>query len=424
MRSKASFVATIISLFAFALAGCSRAQSVGGDAGGDGDTDADTDGDIDTATDVDSDADTDTGTSTDPWEFACDPSAAPPCADTDGSIPAEYERYVDLGAMGLTAIRAARSATAILAETETSDGAVAPVVAVWRLNEYDDVTVVGLLDATSVDLHAVDIASPALLAYYETTGLSDPYEVLGYAAAVLLCAGEGNASCALYGLLDDAWSPTIGLAPIPGGEVPLGEADAVAWDPPPEDGVSTGRVCAAGDGVACFDGDAWTVEVLAGGPVLRAITSSDPYDSEGDLYAAGDGGRVVSNRGGAWEEIETGASISFTSVSAWADSWAAGGDGGFVFGDGAHVAACLLDVGAVTAVYARESSLPEISALSEGRILEVWNEDAGFGWCARTPAYDGVPRNAGNWPFVVDAAFGYALTSSGLYLRFENGGFF
>jgi hypothetical protein len=402
-----------IPIFSFiallAAAGCSKVTALDGDAGIDGDSDSDTD------------TDTDTDTGVDLWQWSCGIVLDTDCSMYDAA-PLPYTLALDLAAAGLTGIHASRSATLILAERETADGPV-PVVAVWRM-WTESFTEVGLLEPPAEPLRAVAIASENYTSYGDT-GLEPTDAVLGYPAVALLC---GETACALYGVAVDLDAEPIGLAAIPGGEVPLAESRALAWIPPVvgED-VSEipGLACVAGDGVNCFDGVGW----IWAEPPAAAAGSWNAIDAEIDdetslhaLWVAGADGRIATNHGGDWTDIDSGTGIDFVAVSARAGIWAAGGAGGFVFGDGEHVIPCFDDHD-YTAMFVHESyedwTSPAVTALSDEAVFEIWGDEYGFSSCVSSPGYTGAPLDADLWPFITDMMDGYALTAGGLYLRTE-----
>jgi hypothetical protein len=409
-------------LLALAAGGCSASQAADGDAGAT-DADADTDSDTDTDSDADADADTDTGDGF-PWDWGCGIVLDTTCDDY-GAAPSPYsEQMLDFDALGVTGIHASGSATAILGERVTEAG-IEPIVLVWRA--WTDTAVeVGLIDPPADPLRAIDIVSREGL-FYGDDGLDPADSVLGYAAVALLCA---ETWCGLWGLAVDEANEPVGLEAIPDGEVPIAAASALARIPELiyEDSEDPERVCAAGDGVSCFDGTTWAEELPPGGDALLAIGFGP--DAEGwpdGMLAAGANGRLVTNRNGDWEEIDTGTSIWFTAVSARDGIWAAGGDGGFVFGDAEHAVACTNDEVDYSAILAHPSyetwSGVGVSALSTAHVFEVWERfDTEPGSCVGATGYLGAPRDAGIWPFGADITFGYALTTRGLYLRAEYSG--
>jgi hypothetical protein len=393
-------------LSALAAAGCSSSTSTapGSDAGQDAGQDA--------GVDAGSDTDSDTDTWNELWDWDCEGAIATPCPD-DFYYPAPYYLALDLAALDVTAVHSAHSADLILAEQETEAG-VEPVVVAWDQGSASQ-AVVGLLDPPSEPLHAVDLAALPQLSYW-AGGLSYTDTALGYAAIALLC---GESSCALYGLAVDADHEPIGLVPIPGGEVPLPEAHALVGLPeiiyPYGEWGHLVKACAAGDGVACFDGSTWTEEVPPGGGILRSIIFASQGEEEtGCLVAAGDGGRILTNRTGAWVEIDSGTAMDFHSVSAEGDAYAAGGAGGFVFGDGEHVMSC--ESGSTFSAMLLYSG---VSALAEDRVVEVYSTGSSLAACTRPIAFSGVPLYAGRGPFPTDSCLGHAVTTGAVYIRAE-----
>jgi hypothetical protein len=409
MRGMRTTIIMFAALSALAAAGCSSSGSTapGDDAGQDAGQDA---GD-----DAGGDTDSDTDTWNELWDWDCEGAIATPCPD-DFDYPEPYELQLDLTALGLSAVRSSRSATAILAERPTETG-VEPVVAVWLAWE-DDAVVVGLVDPPAEPLHAVGLASMEQLAYWGDSGLVDAEATLGYAAVALLC---GSSTCDLYGLVGDEAGQPVGLVPVPGGAVPLPEADAVVFVSETGLDAEPSRICAAGDGVACFDGTAWNEEVPPGGAVLRAISAAVQLDTEPSyLIAAGDGGRIITNRGGAWSEIDSGTATDFLSVGAHRGFWAAGGTGGLAFGDGDHAVSCVSE-STFSAMFVHEAYSWEwynfgLTAFAADRVVEL---SIGPSACYRPTAFAGTPLDGYYGPYATDGCEGHALTTGALYRRSE-----
>lgn len=400
-----------------AVAGCSHVLPIG-----DGGTDTDTDTDSETQ---------DTETETEPeysfWDWTCSIVLGTTCEDFDEDPETYWLNSDDYQSEDLTLVHGARSSLVVLA-TRTEGSGETPVVLVAQSLWEGPALEVGLLSATSGAAEAVDIFSPEAQEFHDGH-FSMPNSVLGYPATAVICDEIG---CALWGLEIDVSGAPTGLAPMDGGEIPVdGAAALTGTGSDPEVTWGVAKLCVAGDGVACFDGTEWSVEVEAGVASFNAI-AGDVIGSYGHyLIAAGEEGVAWTNRDGEWTEVATNTSIDLKTVSANGGIFAAGGQGGFVFGDRDHAIFCG-DEGddPVTAVFARDMSVNDeerglmVTALyADGHRFEIWQDDASatFGACVGDSGLSGEPRNAGNFPFGADAAFGYAITSTGVYVRVEMG---
>lgn len=402
IQLQSTFLVVALASLAF---GCSSSAFAAPDAGADVDTDADTDADTDSE-----DA------------LACAAMLATPCDEVDDT-PQPYALLLEAASFGadLQFVRASRSPAAILSARETDDGMDVPLILVLAPETGDHVAA-ELLEPPEValGLRPVDVSSPPSLRY-GSDGLTPGLSVLGYAAIALLC---GESTCFLYGLAVDGDQQPLGLEAIPGGEVPLPESRAVVGVP--ADGIweSALELCVAGDGIACFDGDAWTIGLAPGGGALNSISAEIDTDAiPPRLFAAGNGGRILVREGGAWSEIDSGTSASLVTVAARDGTWAAGGEGVIAFGDGEHDTACATGSAyTATRVFdGHSSSQGNISALAEDQDLEILLSNDGFSGCVRGAELDGVPRNADDFGDCGggEALCSYALTPRAMYLRPE-----
>ncbi|MCK9462047.1 MAG: hypothetical protein M0R80_20665 [Proteobacteria bacterium] len=371
--------------------------------------------------DAGADAGEDTDTWDDLWDWDCTSAITMPCPD-DFYYPTPYFLSLDLAALGVSAVHSARSTDLILAE-QTTDAGLEPVAVAWDMG-FGPRVVVGLVEPPSEPMRAVDLATLPQLSY-SSGGLSFCDSALGYAALALLC---GETACALYGLAVDEYSEPVGFVPVPGGEVPLPEAHALVGFPevihPYNDWGPLAKACAAGDGIACFDGSTWTEEVSPGGEILRSIVVAPQGEEEpGYLVAAGDGGRILTNRTGWWIEIDSGTTMDFLSLSADGGAYAAGGPGGFVYGDGEHIMSCASE-STFSAMLIHSDFLPPwsgngVSALAEDRVVEVYSTGLALAACYRPIDFAGTPHYAGPGPFPTDSCDGHAVTTGAVYRRTE-----
>ena len=406
--------AILVAVIAFAALGC---RSVAGNApdAGTGDNDSDVDSD----TDTDSDSVTDSDSEIDIWDWTCTTTLEATCEDYENNMPETYSLAFSAADFGLTFVRASLSPALILAERETEAG-IEPRVFFWNA-WTEQFAEAGIVDPPPEPLRAVDIATPRYQTW-EPSGTYPSDSVLGYAAVALLC---GETACYLYQPGSDPDGGLGGLFPVPGGEVPLAEPRAITWFPEVNDieCYIAEHLCVAGDGVACFWGDGWTDDLAPGGGAFEAIDLE--LDADGEpfgLWAAGAGGRVATNRSGGWEEIDSGTTMDLLAISAHDGIWAAGGDGGFVFGDGEHATGCEIE-GIFSAMFVHEAGGGAVTALAGDYLFEIRGSASGFESCAGPPDFAGSPRNADYLAGCSDVVCGYALTTEALYTRVEYGVF-
>jgi len=151
--------------------------------------------------------------------------------------------------------------------------------------------------------------------------------------------------------------------------------------------------------------------------MLRDLSADNDF-----FVAAGDEGRVVTDRGGGWHEIDLGTSMDFVSVNAWEGIIAASGPEGFAFGDGESAIDCAT-AAPFTALFARShhgGSGTALTLLSEQKVLELWRDGTDLRSCSRPADFAGSPRDVGlAYGSVMDGIGGYALTTGGTYWRLE-----
>ena len=318
--------ATICCAFAMGLlASCGSNGSNTADAGTDTDidtdTDADTDADTETGTDTDTDTDTDTEFSwfcpevvTGEYDF-CDYYNQPNryfSAFTTDDTGEDIEFITTLGTPSL-----------LLAERITGEET-DPIVFVLDMENdtYDEpvnsFSEVGLLEpeAETPRPRGVIWANNCQLSL-QGTGNICQVKVLDRVAVLMMCSTIG---CTLYGLEGTHEVPT-GLAPIPGGEVPVEDPVGIYWIAHQEPyNVEYDLVCVHGEGISCFDGTSWSLEIAPGTyPPIHAVDIwYDPIEETTNTLAAGAEGILLLNTGGGWEELDSGTDTDLTHVS-WFD---------------------------------------------------------------------------------------------------------
>jgi len=192
------------------------------------------------------------------------------------------------------------------------------------------------------------------------------------AHVALLC---GTSACALWGTEVEHGETGL-LAPIAGGELPSSMTVARGLVTIPGD---VDLLCVYGDGIACFDGETWTMEVEPGsGPPLNDVELVG-YDDQ--PLAVGDEGRVLRKTETGWVAQESGTEEALVGVSyGWGLLAIVGAEGALIVGtsDPATWQSCLagdpsmLGVNCVTAYDADFDIIPYIELLTAaGAVLRT-----------------------------------------------------
>jgi hypothetical protein len=405
------------------IGGCGRSTDASEADGGDSDVDAGSDVDTDTSSDVDagSDAGTDGGTDASD-HLVCPPEPAASC-DEVITWPLPYVPFAsatDFGD-GLEFVSVAGDPPVYLA-ARTSGGGAEPVVVVADMLSEAFVAIEPAAPLPG-DPRPVDIVS--VHARFDAgTGLDVGDEVFGYGIVALLCEPAG--ACALYGVPAVHGMDTPVFEPIASGEVPLPDARVLLatvtdpWD------TSIARVCALGDGVACFDGSSWTVEIQPDGALLLGADGRFPVPGSAELlFAAGEGGRVLVEGTDEWVAPTAVTATDLVSASASYGLLAAGGDGVLLLADETlEFLACPFGDGPlVLLLIGTQGSDPEVTIFTaSGRVIETWFGTQGAESCAYDDPLDGEALALTTYS-VPDAYETIVVTRDTAYRRGEGGGF-
>jgi hypothetical protein len=284
---------------------------------------SDTDGDTDTDGDSDSDSDV--------WHD-CPPAIEPACAEEQPDLDllleaAEIGPDVAFVAMGRNALLATRSGA----------GVAQPLLVLMDFDEFEGVEALGLAQLPappSEPLIAVGVAGDL------------DAEIFGFTAMALAADSSGYA---LYGTSVE-FAQTGDLEAVPGGAVPTdAELRGLAYlqQKVPQNDPQYELLCAYGDGVYCFDGAQWAVEVPTGqgGPINDVgMLLAD----ERRMLVVGDGGFLARDSGAGWLVLQSGSASDLLAVSVDDELFvAAGRDGALVWGTPSEIHPCAVDGGTV-----------------------------------------------------------------------------
>jgi hypothetical protein len=305
-----------------------------GDAGGDSDTDADTD------TDTNSELEC-----PDPIAEACPEAVDPLPLIFSASDFGEGTVFVDVAPWSVLAERdAGGTRTISVISCRGADGS--------GLQPCDASTAIVAAIDVPVDTgpHAVALAAND---YYVEWGLP-PY-------LAVLC---DDVSCALYGADLSVDPPETDLAAIPDGGLPATSAVHGLWRDDEGD-----VACAYGDGIHCFDGEAWTspIPASAGDPLFNAMATT--FGDAPGAIAVGDSQRVALSGFPAWESWYGSDFPDWLAVAAYADGYAIAGEGGLL--------ALKAGAGWVGECAFAEEDVVELHALDESGM--EWSQNASIG---------------------------------------------
>lgn len=380
----------------------------------------------DSGTDADSDSDADAGVDAGP-DWACPPPATAICGESKA-----YDLWIGAEALGAGYVFVdARGAGVLLAERPDGSGGTEPVLVtrtpgVSQGEGLGGHALVTLAAPPSEPLRAVDLVA-ATEVFDPDYGFIPAESALGYPAVTLLCSDSG---CALYAMIIDTIDAAH-LAPIPGGEVPIAEANGLvhlaadSFEEAPDD-----PICAFGNGIACFDGTVWTEMLAPGGPILLAATAFPEEDSWSPrLLASGASCRLVRQGADGFAEIPLGCDVDLRTVSADYEIFAAGGDGILVLGFPEETLECPTagnDIALLRALlssdFDAETHRRVTMFAQDGSVIEVTYGGSVPYACAFAEPLDGPARAWTEASPGYDAYGSMVVTESSAYWRVEFGG--
>ncbi|MCP4604421.1 MAG: hypothetical protein GY847_28515, partial [Proteobacteria bacterium] len=283
--------------------------------------------------------------------------------------------------------------------------------------EEPDAYVLGLL---STELFS---KNGGICAQYNEWGSGKETDDLGGFATALVCDGS---VCRLDGVFNLGDPPQF--EPIPNGEVPLPEVRGMVGIFDYEQN-SLAKICAFGDGIVCFDGFSWLVELEPGsGPLFNDVAlRQDENRNNKFIIAVGEEGRIAQQNAEGWIELDLKTDADLYSVSTAHDYleegfWAAAGaDGALVVGLPDSLLECRVADETISLVHTQmnsscyEQQQRELFLFTEsGQVISiVYNHDEQSS-CRYSQFLDG-PVIGNGVQFLVGGAMNILVTLDSIY---------